>query len=170
MAMMDGFITNRPFFLFIISGKKVYFKILIADGNKQEKRLRIMARKQNFGIKYPFKTDGFQKFYVDVNDTLKAKARSQLMHIVFTPKGQRIRMPDFGTDLIKYIFEQNDNVSWEAIKSEVSDSVSRWATNITVRDIQVVKNEEDESEVFVRIDYSVTEGNKVTNDSVAVQI
>ena len=129
-----------------------------------------MARKKFFGVKYPFKTDGFQKFYVDANDTLKDKVRSQLMHIVFTPKNQRIRMPEFGTDLIKYIFEQNDNVSWEAIKAEVSESVTRWATNIIVRDIQVVKNEDDDSEVYVRIDYSVTEGNKTTDDSVVVQV
>ena len=37
-------------------------------------------------------------------------------------------------------------------------------------DIQIVKNEEDESEIYVRLDYSVSEGNKVTNDSVVVQV
>jgi phage baseplate assembly protein W len=89
---------------------------------------------------------------------------------MFTPKGQRIRNPEFGTDLIKYIFEQNDDVSWEAVKNEVAESVRRWATNITINDIQVVKNEEDESEIYVRLDYSVSEGNKITNDSIIVQI
>ena len=92
------------------------------------------------------------------------------MHIVFTPKGQRLRNPEFGTDLVKYIFEQDDSTSWEAIKNEVSDSVKRWANNITVNNIQVVKNEENETEIFVRLDYSVHDGNKVTNDSIAVQI
>jgi len=129
-----------------------------------------MAKKQYFGIKYPFTSDGFQHFFVDANNTLKDKVKSQLMHIVFTPKGQRIRNPEFGTDLIKYIFEQNESVTWESVKNEIRDSVNRWATNISLRDIQVVKNAEDESEVFVRLDYSVIEGNKVTNDSIAVQI
>jgi phage baseplate assembly protein W len=129
-----------------------------------------MAKRQYFGIKYPFLRDDFQHFYVDVNNNLNEKVRSQLMHIVFTPKGQRCRMPEFGTDLIKYIFDPNENVTWEAVKNEVRDSVSRWATNITLNNLQVVKNEEDEAEIYVRIDYSVTEGNKVTNDSVVVQI
>lgn len=129
-----------------------------------------MAKKQFFGIKYPFITDGFEKFYVDANSTQKEKARSQLMHVVFTPKGQRLRNPEFGTDLIKYIFEQNDTITWESVKNEVSESVKRWVPNILVNNIQVVKNENDESEIFVRLDYSVSEGNKVTNDSVVVQI
>ena len=129
-----------------------------------------MAKRQYFGIKYPFTSEGFQNFYLDANETVKDKVRSQLMHIVFTPKGQRIRQPEFGTDLIKFIFEQSDQTSWEAVKNEVSESVKRWATNININDIQVVKNEDDESEIYVRLDYSVSDGNKVSNDSVVVQV
>jgi phage baseplate assembly protein W len=61
-------------------------------------------------------------------------------------------------------------VTWEAVKTEVSDSVKMWIPNVKLNDIQIVKNENDESEIFVRLDYSVVEGNKVTNDSVVVQI
>lgn len=129
-----------------------------------------MAKKQLFGIKYPFIADDVTGYYVAANKTVAEKVRSQLMHIVFTPKGQRIRNPEFGTDLIKYIFDQNDGMTWEAVKTEVSESVTRWATNINLKDIRVVKSEEDDSQVFVRLDYSVTEGNKVTNDSVVVEL
>ena len=129
-----------------------------------------MAQKQYFGIKYPFLADSVTGFYVAANETVAEKVRSQLMHIVFTPKGQRIRNPEFGTDLIKFIFDQNDEMSWESVKTEISESVNRWATNITLNNIQVVKNEENEAEVFVRLDYSVTEGNKTTNDSVVVEL
>lgn len=129
-----------------------------------------MAKKQLFGIKYPFLADDETGYYVAANKTVAEKVRSQLMHIVFTPKGQRIRNPEFGTDLIKYIFDQNDGMTWEAVKTEVSESVTRWATNINLKDIRVVKSEEDDSQVFVRLDYSVTEGNKTTNDSVVVEL
>ncbi len=129
-----------------------------------------MAKKQYFGIKYPFTSDGFQNFYVDANSSVKEKVRSQLMHVVFTPKGQRLRLPDFGTDLIKFIFEPNDQITWESVKNEVNDSVKLWIPNIVVNNIQVVKNEEDETQVYVRLDYSVSNGNQITNDSIAVQI
>jgi len=129
-----------------------------------------MAKKQFFGVKYPFLDDNERHFYVAANETIADKVKSQLMHIVFTPKGQRIRNPEFGTDLIKFIFDQNDGTTWEAVKMEVSESVTRWSNNLSLRDISVVKSEEDESQIFVRLDYSVTEGNKVTNDSIVVEI
>jgi phage baseplate assembly protein W len=129
-----------------------------------------MAKRQFFNIKYPFTTNDYQNFFVDVNMTEKDKIRSQIMHVVFTPKGQRIRNPEFGTDLVKYIFEPSDSTTWEAVKNEVTESVKRWATNISINNIQIVKNENDESEIFVRLDYSVKEGNKITNDSIVVQI
>ena len=129
-----------------------------------------MAKKQLFGIKYPFLVDEETGYYVAANKTVAEKVRSQLMHIIFTPKGQRIRNPEFGTDLIKFIFDPNEGMTWESVKNEVSESVTRWATNINLNDIRVVKSEEDDSQVFVRLDYSVTEGNKTTNDSVVVEL
>jgi hypothetical protein len=129
-----------------------------------------MAKKQYFGIKYPFVNEGVQHFFLDANESVKDKVKSQLIHVVFTPKGQRIRNPEFGTDLIKFIFSPSDGMSWEAVKTEVSESVSRWTDNITIRNIEVVKNEEDEHEIYVRLDYSVTAGNKVTNDSVVIEL
>jgi len=129
-----------------------------------------MAKRQFFGIKYPFTSEGSQHFYLDANESMRDKVRSEVLHVVFTPKGQRVRMPEFGTDLIKHIFTPNDDTSWEAIRTEVSESVSRWVPNVKLNNIQVVKNDNDEHEVFVRIDYGVLDGNKVTNDSVAVQI
>lgn len=129
-----------------------------------------MANKQYFGIKYPFTSEGYQHFYVDTNEDVRGKVRSALMHVVFTPKGQRIRMPQFGTDLIKFIFEANDDVTWSIVKDEVDKAVRRWVPNVNVNNVQVVRNEEDESEIFVRLDYSVSDGNKVTTDSVAIQV
>lgn len=129
-----------------------------------------MAKKQYFGVKYPFRNEGVQHFYVDANESISDKVKSQLVHIVFTPKGQRIRNPEFGTDLIKFIFSPSDGMSWEAVKTEISESVTRWSNNLSLRNIEVVKNEEDEHEIYVRLDYSVTEGNKTTNDSVVIEL
>ena len=126
--------------------------------------------KQFFGLKFPFSAIDFNKFYVDLNANLTDKVKSQLMHIVFTPKGQRVRLPEFGTDLIRYIFQPSDGETWEAVKNEVAEAVSRWSDNITLNNVRVIKNKENEFEIFVRLDYSVTEGNKVANDSLIVKL
>ena len=69
-----------------------------------------MAKQQFYGVKYPFVAEDVENYFIDVNKTLKDKVRSILMHIIFTPKGQKLRAPEFGTDLIRYIFEPNDNI------------------------------------------------------------
>lgn len=127
-------------------------------------------KRQYFGIRYPFMNDGYQKFYVDANEDVKGKVRSQVMHVLFTPKGQKIRDPEFGTDLIKFIFDQNDELTWASVKEEINASLSRWVTNVSLNDIQIARDAEEGSNIFVRVDYSVKDGNSVTNDSIGVKL
>lgn len=127
-------------------------------------------KKKYYGLKYPFTAQDFENYYVDLNSSQKDKARSLLFHVIFTPKNQYIRNPEFGTDLIKYIFEPNDRGSWADIKAEITRVVQKYVTNVTLNNITVMQSEDDVSEVFVRIDYSVREGNKITNDSVITKL
>lgn len=129
-----------------------------------------MAKRQFFNIKFPFTKNDYQNFFVDVNMSEKDKVRSQIMHVLFTPKGQRIRNPEFGTDLIKYIFSPNDSESWEGIKNEITSSVQRYVSGCVINDIKIVQSTDERAEIFVRIDYSVKEGNKITSDSIVTQL
>ena len=128
-----------------------------------------MARKQYFDIKYPFTNDDIEKYELDLNTSVKDRVTSDILHVIFTPKRQRLRMPDFGTDLIKYIFEPNDGESWDGIKKEIRESVSRWVNGVTINNIEVLSSE-DGVQVFVRIDYGVKEGNSSYNNSVVVEL
>ena len=129
-----------------------------------------MAKRQFFGIKFPFTNSEFTNFFVDANMDYKDKIRSQIMHVIFTPKGQRLRRPEFGTDLIRYIFEPNDTESWSAVKTEIIEAVSRWVPGCILNDIRVVQSDDNGREIYVRLDYSVKTGNFATNDSIIIQL
>jgi phage baseplate assembly protein W len=129
-----------------------------------------MPQIQYYGLKYPFRSDRYQNYLLDLNSSLKEKVRSQLMNVIFTQKGTRIRRPEFGTDLIKYIFELNDASAWSGIRSEISSSVERYIPNISLKDIQIVKSEDNDHQIFVRIDYSIIQGNLYTDDSFIVEL
>lgn len=129
-----------------------------------------MAKVIYDGIKFPFTAQDAEKYFVDLNKTMRDSVRSQLIHVIFTPKGQKLRDPEFGTNLVKYIFEQNDQDTWGKIKSEVSDAVTKYVHDVIVNDIQVLANEENSNGVFVRINYSVMEGNLKTSDSVILEL
>ena len=129
-----------------------------------------MAKQQFYGVKYPFVAEDVENYFIDVNKTLKDKVRSLIMHIIFTPKGQKLRDPEFGTDLIRYIFEPNDNVSWEGIKTEISESISKYINGVVINNISVVQNDSEAAEIYVRLDYSVSDGINVVEDSIATKL
>lgn len=129
-----------------------------------------MSKKQFFGIKYPFTSQDSENYFIDVNKSIKDKVRSILMHVIFTPKGQKLRDPEFGTDLIKYIFDQNDSISWSSVKDEVSEMVKKYANGVTINNISILKNNDENSEIFVRLDYSITNGFNEVKDSIVTKI
>ena len=128
-----------------------------------------MIKKQYFDIKYPFTNDGVEKYELDLSRNEKEKVASQLLHLLFTPKGQKLREPQYGTDLIQYIFEPNENLAWQSIKAEIQNSVNRWLPGVDLTNVEVMASENGE-QIFVRIDYSVRNGNYVYNNSIAVEI
>ena len=129
-----------------------------------------MAKKQLYGIKYPFQNESENNYYLDLNTTYKEKIRSEIIHIIFTPKGQRYRRPDFGTDLIKYIFEPNDEETWGKIKSEIRGQVQKFLPNVEIEDIQMYTDEEEGNHLYANISYKVTKNGKFLNDEISLQV
>ena len=128
-----------------------------------------MKKKQYFDFKYPFTNDCMEKYEFDLNNNQRERVASDLLHLIFTPKGQRLRLPDYGTNLIQYIFEPNDKSIWPEVKQEIQDTVRKWIYGVDLNDIQVMASEGG-TEIYVRVDYSVTEGNLTYNNSIAVEI
>ena len=127
-------------------------------------------QKQFLGIKFPFKNDGTENFFIDLNKTDKDDVRSQICHVLFTQKGTRYKKWDFGTDLIKYIFEPSDDESWGSIKNEIMEAVAKWVPNCILNDIRVVEDTSEGSTIHVRVDYSVKKGYITENDSFIVTL
>lgn len=129
-----------------------------------------MAKKQFYGIKYPFISKDEENYFVDLNKDIKSKIKSLLIHVVFTPKGQKIRDPEFGTNLIKYLYDPNDKETWENVKNEVKDVVKRQIQGITIDDITVLPAEDERRDVYVRLDYTITRGFQTETDSLITKI
>lgn len=130
-----------------------------------------MAKKQFYGIKYPFIAQDEENYFVDLNKDIKSKIQSLLIHVVFTPKGQKIRDPEFGTDLIQFIFNPNDMDTWDGIKEEVKKVVSKYIKGITINEILILPSNDERHDIYVRLDYSIMKNgiNKET-DSLIIKV
>lgn len=129
-----------------------------------------MAVTQKYGIKYPFTTDNDDGTYIDLNKTYGEGIQSQVLHVIFTPKGQKLRDPDFGTDLVKYIFSQSDSSTFGSIKAEISSQIAKYVPEVEFRDISIYNSEGDDNSIVVMVEYGVKQGNKTEVTKVAVKL
>lgn len=127
-------------------------------------------KKQYYGIKFPFTSNNLDGFFLDLNEEIKDKVASEIIHTVLTPKRSRIKNPDFGTDLIKYIYEPNDSMTWDKVKSDVTETVSRYVSNVQLTDIAFTQSEEEPNSIYVDMRYTVKKGNTEENNRLVVKI
>jgi phage baseplate assembly protein W len=126
--------------------------------------------KQFYGIKFPFSEESESLTYFDLDETYQDGVKSKLLHIILTPKGQRLRQPNFGTNLMKFIFESNTSETWDGIKEEIRKQVNLYLPQITFDNINIIQNTDDEHSIYVEIDYSVNHNGEVTQNKTLVKL
>jgi len=122
-----------------------------------------MADGKYININFPFK-DSAKGFFLDLNKSDSAAIKADLMHLILTRKGERLYLPDFGTNLLKYIFQPNDGVTQSEIKDEISQTVKKYLPNLQVNKVNIEESEVSEYAATVRIDYTVTDDVFVSTD------
>lgn len=120
-------------------------------------------------IGFPFKESN-RGYFLKLNNDSSSAIKSDLMHLILTRKGERLYMPEFGTNLLKYIFELNDDITQRNIKKEINDTVKRYLPNLQINDVIVTQNEMSEYGVTIRIDYTVTEDVFQDTDFVIIEL
>ena len=129
-----------------------------------------MKNIQKYGIKYPFTSDNEDGIFLDLNNSLADGVKSRVLHVIFTPKGQKLRDPNFGTDLIKFIFQPNDNITMEGIKNEINNQIMKYVPEVIFKDVRIYKSDGEKNEIIVSIEYGVKNGNKQELTTVSVKL
>jgi phage baseplate assembly protein W len=146
-----------------------------------------------YGIDYPFK-DSSKGDYLNMTEIPEKEIRANLIHLLLTRKGSRYYLPDFGTRLYEYIFDQNDMVSYTHIEEEIREGVKKYIPNLDINSINITSAEDDpnkqrsisedeDSRLFrvsdtsnepytavVKIDYTVNNGAFSTSDFIILNI
>ena len=125
-----------------------------------------MAKTRYINIDFPFK-DSDKGFYLNINQTDRDAIKADLLHLLLTNKGERLYLPDFGSDLKKYIFEPNDSITHEEIRDNLNDSIEKYIPNLIVNSINFSNNEVEEL-IIVELTYTVTDGTFQSTDTVTL--
>lgn len=128
-----------------------------------------MANGKYININYPFKNSP-KGFFLDLNADDNSAIKADLMHLILTRKGQRLYNPEFGTDLLRFIFQPEDGLTFSQIKEEITTVVKRYLPKLNITDVLVEESLENEHAATVRIDYTITDDVFTTSDFVIINI
>lgn len=130
-----------------------------------------MATKtQYYDIKFPFTANNLDGFFIDLNNSIEDKKTSEILHVLLTPKRSRIRKPDFGTDLMKYIYEPNDEQTWDTVKSETIESVNNYVSGVNLISIEILRKEGEDNGIYLDLKYQVTTSKTPNNKELIVKV
>lgn len=123
-----------------------------------------------YGIKFPFTADNEDGLFIDVDKNIDDKVASRIVHVILTTKGTRLRNPEFGTDLVKYIFDPSDDMEWDMVKEEVTKAVSTYVKDVTLNNISVIRDDSNDNGIYMKLEYTVNKGNDKENKILAVRL
>lgn len=128
-----------------------------------------MAMLQRYGIKFPITVLQGNMSLIDTNEDKQNGVHSELMHLIFTPSGQRLRDPEFGTKLIQFIFNPNDNETWSDIMTEIKDKVSKYIPDCSIKDLDVTETDNGVG-IVIKVKYTLKENGSSTEYTASATI
>ena len=101
------------------------------------------------GVNLPFTRDNKTGWFDQSFTTLEA-AKSNLKNLLLTMKGERLMQPNFGTDLMKLVFEQDDGTLQDRIRETIIDAVDFWLPYLKLNTVEVNNSVETDDMNFNR--------------------
>ena len=104
------------------------------------------------GISLPLEY-GTKGFFNQTKTTLQ-QAQHNIKNLLLTIKGERLGNPTFGSDLMKVVFEQQDQLLESKIEEAIRASMDEWLSYITLKEIKVIPGT-NENEVIVDLKFTI---------------
>jgi len=117
----------------------------------------------SYNIKFPLRDDVSTNTYFELTTVTKEALSSDLILLLLTQRGERYYEPDYGTNLLKYIFEPNDSLTAADVEQEIKRIVSLYIPSLTIDKVTFNWNENDtgeaipETQLNVNIQFSYNE-------------
>jgi len=151
----------------------LFFLLLFSSENNlvpiYDIKVTIMAKNKFININFPFK-DSRKGHFIDLTSTDADAIKADLMHLVLTRKGERLYLPDFGTNLLKYIFQPNDGITHSEIKQEITTTVKKYLPNLQIDGVTVEQSDQNEHLATVTIEYTITDDVFQQSDFIVITI
>ena len=122
-------------------------------------------------IKFPIEDDPINNFLFMRNNTTKEALLSNLTLLLLTNRWERYFNPLYGTDLLRYVFEQNDDIVRLEIENEIKQTVSRYIPKLIINRIDFAKpDEKSENSLDILINFTYNDDLFSETDVLTIKI
>jgi phage baseplate assembly protein W len=111
-----------------------------------------MDKSINFA--FPLQDDTDNNRYLKMNQLTKDAIKSDLFLLLLTNKGERWYNPNYGSDLRRFLFDPNDEISEMDIKESLRNTVETYMPNITVEGIDITENHTNKITLLIGFTYT----------------
>lgn len=125
---------------------------------------------QHYGLKFPFTAQKVDKNFLDLNDGALSYVESQIIHVIFTVKGSKLRDPEFGCNFLSYIFDPDDDTTWEGIKLECKNAISKYVNGCSLNTMEIGETDDDLKEKYLKINFSVVVNGESSDKTSIIKI
>jgi phage baseplate assembly protein W len=98
----------------------------------------ISTTKKVYGLGYPLPLTPKKGYFAKQSGV--TLVRNNLRQLLMTNKGERVMLPDYGTNLQAYLFEPLDKFTVQNIRDDILHAISKYAAGVSVTKLQVYPN------------------------------
>ena len=108
------------------------------------------------GIQIPF---GPGQSNFKLNYTTLEQARTNIINLLLTHKGERFMQPAFGTNLRRHLFKPSTSRLEKAITTELRSAINFWLPYVKIENMDITRSVQDIEQytINVAITFSVTD-------------
>ncbi|MFN3303892.1 MAG: GPW/gp25 family protein [Roseateles sp.] len=85
----------------------------------------------------------------------EANVRESIRILLLTAQGERLRRPDFGAGLERFLFEPNTTTTWRAIEEVIRRQLAKWEPRVQVEAIRVQADPGDPEAAIAELSFTL---------------
>ena len=119
------------------------------------------------GISWPPRIDGDGRLLRSADAD---NVREAIQVILLTEPGERVRLPEFGAGLGRFLFEPNIPATHIAIARRITQSLTRWEPRIRVAQVEVEADPTDPQAALATITYRLVSTAQQATLSISIPV
>lgn len=93
----------------------------------------------------------------------EADIEQSLKIILFTSYGERIMLPEFGSNLMSSVFDSVDSVMINVLKDNITQAVLEFEPRVTLNEVHIDETDVYDGIIRIKLDYTIRKINVRTN-------